>query len=379
MVSNTIYFILRGYFPGTAPTIHCLNWFKEFDKLNIKAKIVNIRHDGLFSKMPDIYNNMTIVDLWSKDHIHKTRAIRFISHLLNAFLFARTIKKGDIVWIYDCPEILPFFLKSGAHVYNEVTEHPGVRGISKIPSIYNKLIERSYRNLDGLFVITNALKEVFVSKGVDSNKIHIINMTVEPERFRNLHKNDYSDKVVFCGNGANPKDGVDILIQSFKIFHDKYPTYKLYVIGPKPDCTEKDGNYELVRKLNATDFIIFEGLKTFEEVPQLLTDAKILALARPDSLQAQNGFPTKLGEYLLTGNPVVTTSVGEIPLFLKHLEHAVLAEPGDIIDFADKLCWVHDNYHKACNIGMKGQNLALANFNPKIELDKMIKVMNIKN
>ena len=42
----------------------------------------------------------------------------------------------------------------------------------------------------------------------------------------------------------------------------------------------------------------------------------MLVLARPDNIQAKGGFPTKLGEYLATGNPVVVTKVGEIPNYL---------------------------------------------------------------
>ena len=48
----------------------------------------------------------------------------------------------------------------------------------------------------------------------------------------------------------------------------------------------------------------FTGRTSPEVMPQILTDASILALARPNNVQSQNGFPTKLGEYLATGNPV---------------------------------------------------------------------------
>ena len=61
-----------------------------------------------------------------------------------------------------------------------------------------------------MFVITTALKDFFVSKGVDSKKIHIANITVDPERFMNLSKkNDIEDYVAYCGSVSNDKDGVD--------------------------------------------------------------------------------------------------------------------------------------------------------------------------
>lgn len=65
-----------------------------------------------------------------------------------------------------------------------------------------------------------------------------------------------------------------------------------------------------------------------DKVPELLCRSKILALARPDNLQSEGGFPTKLGEYLSTGNLVIITDVGDIPFYLKDGESALIAKAG---------------------------------------------------
>lgn len=70
-------------------------------------------------------------------------------------------------------------------------------------------------------------------------------------------------------------------------------------------------------------------------MPQMLKNAEALVLDRPNSLQAQYGFPTKLGEYLLTGNPVVVTKVGDIPLYLKDGVSALLSEDRNPKEFAE--------------------------------------------
>ena len=76
----------------------------------------------------------------------------------------------------------------------------------------------------------------------------------------------------------------------------------------------------------------------YNEVPQLLMDSEVLALDRPNSIQAQCGFPTKLGEYLLTGNPVVVTKVGDIPLFLEDGVSALLAEKRNAENLPERCC-----------------------------------------
>ena len=89
----------------------------------------------------------------------------------------------------------------------------------------------------------------------------------------------------------------------------------------------------------------------------------MLVLARPDNKQSEAGFPTKLGEYLATGKPVVVTRVGEIPEYLKDQENAFIASPGDAHNFAMKMKQVMNNYDDALKVGHKGQQLALTTFN----------------
>ena len=96
-------------------------------------------------------------------------------------------------------------------------------------------------------------------------------------------------------------------------------------------------------------------------MPQILKNAAVLALDRPESLQAQCGFPTKLGEYLLTENPVVVTKVGDIPLFLKDGETALIAE--------------ERNPEEASKIGKAGALVAMREFNYLNETKKIIDVI----
>ena len=78
---------------------------------------------------------------------------------------------------------------------------------------------------------------------------------------------------------------------------------------------------------------------------------------------------------MLSGNPVVVTSVGDIPLFLDDKESALIADPDDNDVFAAKLDWVLSNPDDAAVIGAKGREVALLNFNYLIETKKLINVL----
>ncbi|MDD4309602.1 MAG: glycosyltransferase, partial [Candidatus Cloacimonetes bacterium] len=93
-----------------------------------------------------------------------------------------------------------------------------------------------------------------------------------------------------------------------------------------------------------------------------LGKSKILALARPSSLQASGGFPTKLGEYLSTGVPVVVTRVGELGHYLKDGETCFFADPDSAEDFAKTVLYAIDNYESAIIVGERGRELAISTF-----------------
>ena len=201
-------------------------------------------------------------------------------------------------------------------------------------------------------------------------------MTVDVERFKNIKKAACREKyIAYCGNVSNNKDGVDILIKSFALVCKKRPEIKLFIIGKSPSQTEASDNLRLIKSLGIEERIVFTGVVSSEQMPQLLKDAMVLALARPDNLQAKYGFPTKLGEYLLTENPVVVTSVGDIPLFLKDGVSALISEPSNVEMFAEKLLWALDNPGEASAVGKAGAAVAAEFFNSDIETKKLLSVI----
>jgi len=92
-----------------------------------------------------------------------------------------------------------------------------------------------------------------------------------------------------------------------------------------------------------------------------------LLLARPNNIQAKGGFPTKLGEYLASGVPVVITNVGEISQYLTDKKNAYIAEPDNPISFASKIKEALQNYNEAKFIGEKGKEVANNVFSYKVQ------------
>jgi len=227
---------------------------------------------------------------------------------------------------------------------------------------------------DGIFCISNYLINFYKKKGFSSKKLFLVPSTVDTERF-NRHFNSKLpyDYMLYCGALTIQKDGVNILIESFRKISQKHHKINLVLIGKGESFNDDERVIrDLAARVNMGERIIFLGQISRTEVPAYMCNAKILVLARPKSILADAGFPSKLTEYLATGKPVVVTKVGEIPLYLTDNENAFIAEPDSIDAFADKLDYVLENYEFARQVGEKGKELTATIFNYNFQAKRMI-------
>jgi glycosyltransferase involved in cell wall biosynthesis len=177
---------------------------------------------------------------------------------------------------------------------------------------------------------------------------------------------------LYCGTVTIQKDGVNILIESFSKIAKKYTGINLVIIGEFTSSNDENSIVKLVRTLEINNRVIFLGQLSREVIPAYLTNAEILAIARPRSIVSDAGFPSKLTEYLATGKPVVATKVGDIPVYLNDNQNAFLSEPDSIEMFADKLDNVLANYEFAKDVALRGKELTNTTFNYNYQSKRMI-------
>lgn len=376
---NRLYIFRDSYEPNTATLNRFLGFVKGFSQLGIYTTACFIRPNGNCDKVPERFDNITFNYLWDRKKLRFGK-FKYIQQIWWIISFLLKLKRGDNIILFGTNEFLFVFsfFKNKINLYHEITEHPdiGRNRDSKILNFFHKLYLKDCKSLKGLFVISISLKKYFSKIGVPQERIHVINMIVDSTRFEVLKKNNVAkDYIAYCGSIVNSKDGVDTLIKSFKVVSDRIRDLNLYLIGDFPFKEDKIINFKLIEEYHLQNKIVFTGKVPANEMPQLLKNAHALVLARPDNLQAQNGFPTKLGEYLLTANPVVVTGVGEIPLFLKDGESAFIAEPGDIDDIAEKIYRAVVCQDEASKIGKGGCTVAMEHFNYKKEAEKIVNVV----
>ena len=373
------YIVRNEYEPNSAPFNRLVAFLNVYESCGIQTELV-IPFPNYEKSKPNLeYSHIKFSFLYEKCKLLHNR---IIAKLCAPFIFYKFIKQlsdDDVVLVLNTGILLGMLKKySKVKVYHETTESPDIAQWRL--KLLKKIYLEGCKKVDGLFVISTALKDYFIKIGVPKEKITIVNMTVDVQRFEGVKKQQTRDKyIAYCGTASNNKDGVDKLIQAFSLVAQRHKDVKLYIIGKAPSESDELHNLKLIEDLGLKERVVFTGIVSVADMPQLLTNATMLALARPNNIQAQNGFPTKLGEYLLTGNPVVVTKVGDIPLFLNDGESALLAEAGNIQEFANKLCWVLEHPDDAAKIGENGRHVAIEHFNSYIEGQKIIKTVGVEH
>lgn len=313
---------------------------------------------------------------WGDSNAKKGKAI---AYLLSIFKAISAVRKNRA--ILSCTLIaimIPLILFSKrSNLYLENNEYPPL--ISQTEKLSGKIRLKWYnwvcKKCAGIFVISNKLREYFINIGIAPKKVHVINMTVDSNRFVNIEKQETKPYICYCGTVSNRKDGVDILLEAFGKIAKEYPKMNLYILGGRPYQNDNEKNDTIIEKYGIKEQVYMPGAVPGSEMPQYLKNAEAVVLSRPDNIQAAYGFPTKLGEYLMTGNPVVVTRVGELDDFLEDGKSCLFAEPGNAQDFANKLKWVLEHPIEAKAIGANGKKIAEASFNYRIEGRKIADII----
>lgn len=288
-------------------------------------------------------------------------------------LFSKIRKEYD-VWLVMAytirlyTQVFAYLLSkmSGAVHVLERSEHP-------FKSYNNKLSELIFGRLriwteiifsNRIFCISDYLMDFYRKRGASVDKLFKVPSTVDPFRFSGFHMRQLEQRYIcYSGSLTLMKDGVDILIRSFSRISPVFPDLLLVLVGKADTVQDEQYFRNLVTDLMINEKVIFTGKVPRNVVPSYICNAHVLALARPRSIVADAGFPSKLSEYLSTGIPVVTTKVGEIPMYLTDNQNAFLSEPDSVEEFAAKLKAVLDDYHNAREVGLKGRKIAMSEFN----------------
>ncbi|MCB5228747.1 MAG: glycosyltransferase family 4 protein [Candidatus Cloacimonetes bacterium] len=298
----------------------------------------------------------------------------------------------DAVYLYGLllPERFAIFSFCDKHkipIMDDITEYPYLGREKKLirKLEYSLFMNHFLPRVSAALCITKGI-EVFIAKYLGEKATNTIisnfGIIVEYDKFSQAPQQSgaaekFGDYLAYAGTMYGTKDGMPELVRAFSLSLKTHPQLKLVIIG---DNTKKDRMRDLlaaVKECNCADSIHFTGRISWELMHEYLCGAQALVLAKPDNEQNDGCFPTKLGEYLSCGRPVITTSVGDIPLFLQDGVNSYLAEPGNVTDFAAKINECLENPQQSAVIAENGKALANDVFNYTSRAQELVELISL--
>lgn len=345
----------------------------EKAKFGIAGTINNIDYEYVLPLLIEGYWKIRLY----KYIVSYIRSSKVINYLIRFFK-----NKEGIIWTEPSYLNFRFALKykisqkGKAKLFIEMSEFLDIHRYNKgnflqrwEGNLRQKIFERkAFFDYDGIALMTKTLLMHYQNFPKPHPKFLHLPMTVDLDRFSGKFtplpefERPY---VVFIGVMNDAKDGVNILIKAFALIADKFIQYKLYLVGPWNYDTI--GHLKMINELGLNDRVFWMKEYPREKIPNIICNAELLVMPRPNSKQAQGGFPTKLGEYLASGKPVCATTVGELPDYLVDGESIFFAEPGSVESFANAIYRALSNPEEALRVGLKGKEVAEVHFNNGIQ------------
>jgi glycosyltransferase involved in cell wall biosynthesis len=301
--------------------------------------------------------------------------------LLSSLFIIKNYKQYDVLYLYSPKPhqvfniyLLAKLLKIPLVVemterYSTAYEHSGFFDLS----IFKKLHLWHERNIhklcDHLVVISKQLYGYFQQK-ISSNRLSLIPIVIDMNRFSHLNGKPKKPLRVGYIGSFGQKDGVLEIIQAYQDAKRKYPDLRLSLIG-YPENLSKD----ILQDLYKSDKDIeFTGQVYYQNIPDHLHNCDLLIVNRPNTAYANYGFPTKLGEYLASGRPVIATNVGDISYYLEDENDLILVEPDNTKQLAEAIIQRYKWYDYYTQVGLQGAKSAYKRFDYLMHTQELLKV-----
>lgn len=385
-MANRIFVLCDYPFPeGMAPTNRIAAYAKGLNNNNITCEVLT------FTPMPKDPCEGTELKgtkngvVYHRSHSYNPQGNKFYRVFVDLRLFRikaiqvllreNRKKKIDLILVsFDRPSHLLFFvpilrLLGFPLVFISDEFPPEVRRLKSEISYLNKIFYKvMHKAFSCRITMTRTLKDYYNNE-FGEKPTHILNTIVDVERFDNVKKEicHYSEKLTdsirlcYMGNMELEKDNVENIIKAICLLIDRYPGIELHLYGTPNERTISKIN-NLVASNGLEKQVQFKGRVDFNEVPGTLILYDILVTSQPKTRRAAGGFPTKLGEYLMSGIPAIATNVGEINEYVKDGVHVYFVEPDDPVAYARKLEYVINNYENAKSVAFNAREYIRDNF-----------------
>ena len=226
----------------------------------------------------------------------------------------------------------------------------------------------AFKAFDGCLAISGYLRDYCLAHVRRGAQVIVVPILVDVEEFRPAEDEPVisETRIAYCGSLSHPQS-VSV-VEAFAAVAEEFPDLTVQLIGAARRPEAEEELRELARRLGVEGRVEFAGRVPRQQLIRLLRSARVLVLPRPKGAQAEAAaeaaLPTKVGEYLAAGRPVVASAAGDLARYLTDGVDAFLTPSGDTGAFAERLRYVLKHPAEALEVGARGRETARREFDP---------------
>jgi len=375
--------LIREYPIGWAVTKKVQNMLSYLLLQNIEINVISFRSHFQQPSEKGVDNGISYVTIGMGLDLKLLNLHRAIIYYIKGLCLIRNHKKKDSKNVFYCVgpiniENLLFVLWARLLHYKLVfdvnEDYSFFEDQVKITSRFKIWTVRqldfiTYHWATAIVVVSTHLQNKYLKK----NKKPIALIPVTAKENFNSKKYAFNNplQVVYAGS-FDLKDGVEDIIVGFNSFNINYQNARLIMTG------QSNQQVKYLEKYKSYPNIIFKGHISDDEFYNLLQNADVMCMCRTNSAFANAGFPFKLGEYLATGNPVISTKASDVENYLTSSD-AYLIDFNSPQQICGALTEITDNPELARKIGLNGMKKYRRFFSPEVNgkllYDLLIKIV----
>lgn len=235
----------------------------------------------------------------------------------------------------------------------------------------------SYNMVDEIVVITQAIKEGIVGRGINEDKVFVIPLAVDTELFKPQEKNwsllpEVKGKFVVMYSGIfGPAYDFDSLLSAGKLL-EHYENIAIVIRG---DGERRDEIVDKISRLNLRNVTIPGVVSDTREVVKYLNVADAFVVPMTPVNVSVTAHPSKIFEFLACGKPVVCCSDGELARLTEESGAGIVTKPGDPESLAKAILELYENVNKRTKMGENGRKFVIENHSYNAVTQKISKLV----
>ena len=288
---------------------------------------------------------------------------------------ARIAEKSDLDLLhihYAIPVgVSAYLAKQISGVPVAITAHGSDIHTLGVDPAYNPVISHVFENIDGLSTVSEYMKREMEEKFSHNKEIEVLYNPIDIEKYKRIDTKlcdfriQHEKNFVHVSN-FRPVKNVPFIVEAFAKVVKKHPDTGLIMVGEGPERKKCE---EIASKLGIRDNVTFQGVRV--SIAPIYNCASALL-----SASTNESFGLTIAESMSCEIPVIAPKVGGIPEVIDHEVNGYVYELGNSESLVKYMLELLDNPQRVRQMGAKGRQKVIDQFEAGKIADKYIKWYN---